>query len=272
MQTRLLSPSSYVATIARYRDLIAQLVRHEFHNRFRGTTLGVLWAVINPLLTVLTFAFVFGTVFQSRWGGVAPSTENFVIIVLVGMAIHGILAEALGRAPAAIVAQPAFVKKVVFPLEILPIVVTANAVLNAVITLLVVLAARVFVAGSLDATVLLLPIVLLPYIVFITGVVLFVSAIGVYIRDMTQIVSLLTMLTLFLAPVFYPVSAVPQTYRYLLYLNPLTFIIEQTREVMLFGHMPDWLGLAIYTALAFLFAWLGYCWFQKSRNGFADVI
>ncbi len=272
MQTHSLSISSYAATIARYRDLIAQLVRREFQSRFRGATLGVLWAIITPLVTVLMFAFVFGTVFKSRWGAEAPSTASFVIIVLVGMAVHGILAEALGRAPTAILGQPAYVKKVVFPLEILPIVVTVNAVLNAAITLIVVLAASAVMHGGLGATVLLLPIVLLPYILFVAGIVLFVSAIGVYIRDMSQVVSLVTMLTLFLAPVFYPISAVPENYRFLLYLNPLTFIVEQAREVALFDHMPDWTGLAVYAPLALIFAWLGYCWFQRARNGFADVI
>lgn len=272
MQTHSLSLPSYLATIARYRDLISQLVRREFQSRFRGATLGVLWAVITPLITVLVFAFVFGVVFQAKWGGTQPTTENFVIIVLVGMAVHGILAEALGRAPGAIVSQPAYVKKVVFPLEILPIVVTVNAVLNAAITLLVVLVASAVMNRGLDPTVLLLPIVLLPYIVLIAGVVLFVSAIGVYIRDMTQIVSMVTMLALFLAPIFYPITAVPEQYRYLLYLNPLTFIVEQARLVALFGGMPDWPGLGIYAAAAVLVAWLGYCWFQKARNGFADVI
>jgi len=272
MQAHSHSISSYAATIARYRDLIAQLVRREFQQRFRGSTLGVLWAVINPLVTVLMFAFVFGVVFQSRWGGVAPTTGNFVIIVLLGMAVHGILAEALGRAPSAIVSQPAYVKKVVFPLEILPIVITVNAVLNAAITLAVVLVASAVVNGGLAPTVLLLPIVLLPFVILVAGIVLFVSAIGVYIRDMTQIVGLATMLALFLAPVFYPISVVPESYRLLLYLNPLTFIIEQARDVALFGHMPDWPGLMVYGSIAFLFAWLGYCWFQKARNGFADVI
>jgi lipopolysaccharide transport system permease protein len=272
MQTRPLSISSYAVTIARYRDLIAQLVRREFQVRFRGATLGVLWAIITPFMTVLMFAFVFGVVFKSRWGGTELSTESFIIIVLVGMALHGILAEALGRAPTAILGQPAYVKKVIFPLEILPIVVTVNAVLNAAITLLVVLTASAIMKGTFEVTMLLLPIVLLPYVVLITGVVLFVSAIGVYIRDMSQIVNLFTMLTLFLSPVFYPISAVPAGYRFLLYVNPLTFIVEQTREVALYGHMPDWSGLAIYAPLAFLFTWLGYCCFQKARNGFADVI
>jgi lipopolysaccharide transport system permease protein len=272
MQTHSLSISSYLATIAKYRDLIAQLIRREFQIRFRGATLGVLWAIITPFVTVLMFAFVFGVIFKSRWGGTGTSTESFIIIVLIGMTVHGILAEALGRAPTAILGQPTYVKKVVFPLEIIPIVVTANAVLNAAITLLVVLTASAIVHGGLETTVLLLPIVLLPYVVLIAGVVLFVSAIGVYIRDMSQIVTLVTMLTLFLSPIFYPISAVPEGYRFLLYLNPLTFIVEQTREVALFGHLPDWAGLAVYALLAFLFAWLGYCWFQKSRNGFADVI
>src|SRR3974377_1108819 len=123
MQAQSLSISSYILTIARYRDLIAQLVRREFHVRFRGAILGTLWAIISPLINVLMYAFVFGIIFHSRWGD-EEVAQSFLVIVLLGMCIHGILAESLARAPYTIVGQPAYVKKVVFPLEILPIVVT----------------------------------------------------------------------------------------------------------------------------------------------------
>jgi lipopolysaccharide transport system permease protein len=271
MQAHTLSISSYILTIARYRDLIAQLVRREFHIRFRGAILGTLWAIISPMITVLMYAFVFGIIFHSRWGD-EEVPQSFLIIVLLGMCIHGVLAEALSRAPSAIVGQPGYVKKVVFPLEILPIVVTMNSAFNAIITLIIVLIAAIITNGWIPLTVLLLPIVILPYVVLITGIVLFVSSIGVYIRDMSQITGVVTTLALFLAPIFYPLSAVPEHYRFLLYLNPVTVIVENAREVTLYGHEPYWPALLIYTLVACVIFWLGYCWFQKSRNGFADVI
>jgi lipopolysaccharide transport system permease protein len=263
---------NYLATITRYRDLISQLVRREFSTRYRGSMLGVLWAVVNPILTVLIFSFLFGTIFKARWGSEPSSNGTFVIIALVGMIIHGIFAESLGQAPNVILGRPSYVKKVVFPLEILPIVTVVTALLNAAATMTVVLAANGILNGSMPITVLLLPVVLVPFIFLVGGVVLFVSAIGVYLRDLAQIVNFLTMATLFLAPVFYPISVVPANYRFLLYLNPLTFIIEQSREVALFGHLPDWSGLTIYSVIAFAFAWAGFWWFQRSRKGFADVV
>jgi lipopolysaccharide transport system permease protein len=263
---------NYLATIARYRDLISQLVRREFSTRYRGSVLGVLWAVVNPILTVLVFSFLFGAIFKARWGSGSDSNGDFVIIALVGMIIHGVFAESLGQAPNVILGRPSYVKKVVFPLEILPIVTVATALLNAAAAMTVVLAANAILNGSIPVTVLLLPVVLVPFILLVGGVVLFVSAIGIYLRDLAQIVNFLTMVTLFLAPVFYPISVVPESYRFLLYLNPLTFIIEQARDVALFGQLPDWSGLATYTVIAFAFAWAGLWWFQRARKGFADVV
>lgn len=271
MQAQSLSISTYIVTIARYRDLIAQLVRREFHVRFRGAVLGTLWAIISPLITVLMYAFVFGIIFHSRWGD-EEAPQSFLIIVLLGMCVHGILAEALARAPYTIVGQPAYVKKVVFPLEILPIVVAVNSAFNATITLIIVLLASIIINGWIPLTVLLLPVVILPYVVLITGIILFVSSIGVFIRDMSQITGMVSTLALFLAPIFYPLSAVPEHYRFLLYLNPVTIVVENAREVTLYGHEPYWPALLIYTLIACVVLWLGYCWFQKSRNGFADVV
>jgi len=262
---------NYLATVVRYRDLIGQLVRREFSTRYRGSVLGIFWAVLNPVITVLVFSFLFGVVFRARWG-TEPTAPNFVIIVLVGMIIHGMLAESLGQAPNLVLGRLSYVKKVVFPLEVLPIVTVVTALINAAVGMTVVLAANGVLQGSIVPTVLLLPVVLVPFILLITGIVLFVGAFGVYVRDLTQIVNFLNMITLFLAPVFYPISVVPEQYRVLLFLNPLTFILEQARDVMLFGRLPDWSGLAIYTVIAFGFAWLRLWWFQRARKGFADVM
>jgi lipopolysaccharide transport system permease protein len=272
MQIHSASLPAYLATIVSYKDLVSQLVRREFSTRYRGSMLGVLWAVVNPILTVLIFSFLFEIIFKARWGSEPNSPGDFAIIALVGMVVHGIFAESLGQAPNVILGRSSYVKRVVFPLEILPIVTVATALLNAAAAMTVVLAAYAILNGGIPLTVLLLPLVLVPFIFLVGGVVLFVSAVGVYLRDLSQIVNFLTMATLFLAPVFYPVSAVPENYRFLLYLNPLTFTIEQAREVALFGHLPDWSGLTIYSVIAFAFAWAGFWWFQRARKGFADVI
>jgi len=262
---------NYIATLVRCRDLIEQLVRREFSSRYRGSVLGVFWAALNPVLTVLVFSFVFGVIFRARWGS-ESTAPNFFIIVLLGMIIHGMLAESLSRAPTLILGRASYVKRVVFPLEVLPVVTAVSALINATIALVVVLAANAFMQRSIEPTLLLLPLVLAPFVILIIGIVLFIAAIGVYIRDLSQIVNFITMMALFLAPVFYPLTMVPEKYRPLMFLNPLTLIIEQARDVALFGQLPDWLGLGIYAVVAIGFAWFGFWWFQRIRKGFADVM
>jgi lipopolysaccharide transport system permease protein len=262
----------YLATIARYRDLIAELVARDFSARYRGSIMGALWAVISPLLIVAMFAFVFGVIFKARWGVEQVSDSDFVVIAMCGMTVHGLFVEVLGRAPTLVLGQPSYVKKVVFPLEILPITVVLGALVNAAILLAIVLAAALAIRGAIPVTVFLLPVVWVPFLLLLIGVALFISSIGVYVRDLMQFVSLVGMAALFLAPIFYPMTAVPERFRWLLWLNPLTFIVEQTRAVTLFGALPDWGGLAIYGVCALLFAWLALFWFQRIRKGFADVL
>ncbi len=271
MQMHSASFSSCCTTAMRHRDLIGQLTLREFRTRYRGSVLGIVWAVITPLATVLVFLFVFGVIFHARWGTAPNSTAEFVIIVLFGTVIHGAFAETLGRAPQLILGQPAYVKRVVFPLEIVPLVAVAQAFINATIALMIVLGAAAIVRG-VAPTALWLPLILAPYFLFLVGMAFFVSATAVYLRDLSHVAGFVTTGALFLAPIFYPISAVPDPYRRLLYANPLTFAVEQARSVTLFGQSPDWPGLAIYASVALATAWLGYAWFQRIRHGFADVM
>jgi lipopolysaccharide transport system permease protein len=266
------SPHHFVATLTRYRDLIGRLVRRDFSAKYRGSMLGVVWAVVTPLLMVTVFVFVFGVVFQARWGSESMPRASFTVTFLLGMMVHGIFAEALARAPSAVLGNPAYVKKVVFPLEILPVVIVLNALVSAAIGLTIVLIIHLLLSGTVEPTLVLLPLVLAPYVLTVLGFVYFVGSIGVYFRDISHIIGLVTLASMFMAPIFYPIAAVPEAFRTLLYLNPLTFPVEQARAVALYGQAPDWLGLGIYTAVGVAFAWLGFAWFQKTRRGFADVV
>lgn len=265
------SPTTYVSTVIRHRELIARLVGREFALRFRGSILGVLWAVMTPILTVIVYAFVFGIIFNSKWGD-ATSKSNFVSILMLGIIVHGIFAEAVGRAPSLILGHVNYVKKVVFPLEVLPVMAVVGVLMNAAIGIVIVVVLNLIVSHEVQPTIVFLPLILLPYLVLITGFVLFLSSIGVYLRDLTHILGFVMMVALFMTPIFYPISAVPEPFRQFLYLNPLTFTVEQARAVTLFGEMPNWTGLAIYSAVALISAWIGLYWFQRTRNGFADVI
>lgn len=256
----------------RDRALIWQLTRRDVVGRYRGSLLGLLWSLLNPIFMLAVYTFVFSVVFQASWGTASDSKTEFAQVLFAGMIIHSLFAECLNRAPSLIVSNANYVKKVVFPLEILPWVAMGSTLFHAAISLLVLL---IFFLGTqhyLHWTVLLLPLLLFPFVLFTMGLSWFLAATGVFLRDVGQTTGIITTALLFLSPVFYPVSALPEAYRPFLFVNPLTFIIEQARGVLLWGTMPDWTGLVVYFIVGFLTAWAGLFWFQKTRKGFADVL
>jgi len=266
------SPVSLVRVVVAQRELVAELIRGDIAGRYRGSMLGVLWSLASPLLLLAAFTFVFGTVFQARWGNASSGHGGYALLLFPGILLHGLMAEAVTRAPGLVTAVPNYVKKVVFPLELLPLVAVTTATLHALIGFVVLAGALVVVNGALPATVLALPLILLPYVLLILGVTWILAALGVYLRDIAQVTGLVTMLLMFLSPVLYPASALPAEYRPWLWLNPLTLPLEETRGVLITGRWPEWGALALYTIVALAVACAGYWWFQKTRKGFADVV
>ncbi len=257
----------------RNRQLIAQMTRREVLGRYRGSLLGLAWSFFNPLLMLAIYTFVFSVVFKVRWGTGAPTSRmQFALGLFVGVIVHGLLAEGINKAPGLILGNVNYVKKVVFPLEILPWIVIGSAWFHAAVSLVILLLAQWVFGGGIPLTALWLPIVLLPLIPMTMGFAWALAATGVFIRDVAQVTSIFTIILMYLAPVFYPITALPEPYRKWLYLNPLTFVIEQARGVLFAGTMPDWLGMALYSAVALLVAGLGFRWFQMTRKGFADVL
>jgi lipopolysaccharide transport system permease protein len=265
-------PLSFVRTVAHQRELIAELVRGEVAGRYRGSVLGVLWSLASPLLLLAAFTFVFGTIFQARWGSAAAGHGDYALLLFPGILLHGLLAEAITRAPGLVTAVPNYVKKVVFPLELLPLVAIGTAVFHALVGFAVLAGTLVVLRGGLPATALAVPVIVAPYVVLLLGATWILAALGVYLRDIAQLTGLVSMLFMFLSPVLYPASALPEQYRSWLALNPLTLPLEETRSALMFGRWPDWGALALYTVVAVAVAAAGYWWFQKSRKGFADVI
>jgi len=266
------NPLSLVRTVAVQRELVFELVRGDIAGRYRGSVLGLLWSLASPLLLLGAFTFVFGTIFQSRWGSGAVGHGEYALLLFPGILLHGLMAEAVTRAPGLVTAVPNYVKKVVFPLELLPLVAVTVAFFHALIAFVVLVGALVVVHGGLPVTALALPLILLPYVSLILGVTWILAALGVYLRDISQIMGLVTMLLMFLSPVLYPASALPEPYRTWLWLNPLTLPLEETRGVLIEGRWPAWGALAIYAMVAAAVACAGYWWFQKTRKGFADVV
>jgi len=264
---------SLLGSLWRNRSLVAVLVKREVVGRYKGSVLGISWSLLNPLLMLIIYTFVFSVVFKARWGvNTGESKTQFAIVLFVGMIVHGLFSEVINRAPALITSNVNFVKKVVFPLDILPSVAIGAALFHSLVSLGVLLVAFVVFNGYLNWTAIFIPLVLLPLIILTLGVAWMLASLGVFLRDLGQTTGIITTILLFFSPIFYPVTALPVRLRPWIMVNPLTFIIEQAREVLIWGHLPDWTGLGIYSLVALGVAWAGYAWFQKTRKGFADVL
>jgi len=266
------SPKAMFESLWLNRSLIKVLVIREVAGRYRGSILGIFWSFFNPVFMLAVYTFVFSVVFKARWGLVNESRAEFSLILFAGLLIFNLFAECLNRAPSLILANTNYVKKVVFPLEILPWVAFGAALFHALVSLTVWLFFSFWVIGVPHATILLFPLIVVPLALLIMGFTWFLASLGVFLRDVSQIVGVITTVLMFLTPIFYPVAAIPEKYRLFLILNPLTFIVEQTRVLLIFGSEPAWGGLAFLIFVAFFVAWLGFVWFQKTRKGFADVV
>jgi len=269
-------PTSLVSlaqSVFRHRELIVQMTKRDVVGRYRGSVIGLLWSFLTPVLMLTVYTFVFSVVMKAKWNvGVEESKAQFAVVLFVGLIVHNLFSDVINRAPGVILGNVNYVKKVVFPLEILPIVSMGASLFHSMVSLGVLLAAFVLLNGFLHWTLIFAPIVIAPLILLTLGVAWLLASIGVYLRDVGQTTGILTTAMLFLSPVFYPLSALPEQYQTLLHLNPLTFIIEQSRRVLLFGQLPNWTGLLLYAAVSLTIAWIGYWWFQRTRKGFADVL
>lgn len=263
----------FARRIWKNRQLVLQMTKREITSRYKGSVVGLAWSILNPIFMLAVYTFVFSVVFRARWGvGGQDDKMQFAALLFVGMIVHSLFAEVLNRAPNLILSNVNYVKKVVFPIEILPITSVLVSLFYSLISLAVLSFSLVIFNGYLNWTIVFIPIVLLPFIVLILGFSLALASIGVFLRDVSQVMTMFTTILMFLSPVFYPLSAVPTKYIPLIMANPLTFIIQQAREVLILGNLPDWYGLFIYTSFSFLVAWVGYALFQKTRKGFSDVL
>jgi len=266
------SPPMIFLSLWRHRYLIWQMTKRDVIGRYRGSVMGLFWSFFNPLLLLAVYTFVFSVVFQARWGVDTGNKMNFAVVLFSGLIVHAFFADCINRAPGLILSNVNYVKKVVFPLEILPWIAMGSALFHAGMSLLVLLGFIAWTNGGFHWTVIFLPVVLSPLLLLTMGASWFLASFGVFVRDVGQAMGLVTMALMFLSPIFYPISSLPEAYRGYLYLNPLTFMIGQTRAVLLMGNLPNWAGLGLYLLISLLVAWLGLFWFQKTRKGFADVL
>lgn len=247
--------------------------KREVVGRYRGSIFGLAWSFFNPVLMLAVYTFFFSVIFKARWSGLDDSNKgSFAILVFVGMIVHGLFAECVNKAPMLVVNNVSYVKKVVFPLEILPCISMGSAMFHTGISLAVLLIAKIMLGGALSWKVIFFPLVILPLVLITMGFAWFFAAVGVYLRDVAQTVGIFTTVLTFLSPVFYPISALPERYHFWFRLNPLTVVIEESRNVLIWNRFPEWENLCVMLLVSGVIAWIGFWVFQKCREGFADVL
>ena len=256
----------------RNRQLIVQLTKRDAVGRYKGSIMGLLWSFLNPIFMLAVYTFFFSVIFKSRWPGGSESKTEFALILFAGLMIFNLFSECMNKAPGLVILNVNYVKKIVFPLEILPLINLGSASFHMLMSLCVWLLFYIIFFGIPKASIFLLPVILLPFFIFTLGLSWFIASLGVYLRDLSQIVGLITTALMFLSPIFYPVEVLPVGMREIVRLNPLTFAVEQARNVMIWGGAIAWSKWAIFLLLSVTIAWLGYVWFQKTRRGFADVL
>lgn len=252
------------------RRLIFRMAKQDVVGRYKGSLLGISWSLLNPLIMLFVYSFVFGLVFKAKWG--VGTDQNFAVILFSGLIMHSLLAECLMRAPGLVVGNVSYVKKVVFPLEALAWVYVISSLFYCFVSLVILFFAILVTGGEVSLTWFYIPIILLPLLLVCLGVSWLLAALGVYIRDISQMTGILVTILLFLCPIFYPIEIIPEQYRAFILLNPLSFIVEQARSVLIFAMHPNFIGLLLYSFGAYVFAQFGYMFFNKTKRGFADVL
>jgi lipopolysaccharide transport system permease protein len=266
------NPFLMIRKLFSHKNLISQFTKREIISRYKGSYLGVLWSFVTPLLMLLIYTFVFSEIFKSKWSPSSDSKLEFAFLVFCGLIIFNIFAEVITRAPSVVISNPNYVKKVIFPLEILPVVILLSSLFQSFISFMILLIGLYLYLGTLHWTVVLLPLVLVPIILLTIGLGWILASLGVFFRDIGQIIGLVVQATMLLSPIFYPISLIPSEFKLIYNLNPLTYVVEDTRRILVWGQLPQWGFLGVSFLIGALFFVIGYAWFQKTKGGFADVI
>jgi lipopolysaccharide transport system permease protein len=254
------------------KNLIIQLTKRDVASRYQGSFLGIMWAIVNPLLMLLVYTFVFSEIFKAKWSTGSDSKLEFALIIFCGLITFSIFSDLISRAPSLIINNVNYVKKVVFPLEILPIIVLGSTLIHVLISVFILTIILVVSMGVLNWTLIYLPLVLLPIILLSVGIAWFLASLGVFLRDIAQVVGVGVQALLLLSPIMYPITLVPEYLRHLYFLNPISYVVEDMRRIVIWGYPPNWLYLLIGFLISGIIFVSGHIWFQKTKHGFADVL
>jgi homopolymeric O-antigen transport system permease protein len=269
---RYLDPIAFVRNLWRGRALIRQFTRREIEGRYKSSLLGLAWSFINPLILLVVYTFVFGVVFKQRWAGASEGLNQFGLVLFAGMITFGVFSECVGRAPTLVVSTPNFVKRVVFPLELLAVSVLGSALFHAAVSLVMLAVVHLVIGGSASWSWFLVPIALAPVACLSLGLIWGLSSLGVFIRDLQYAVTLILQVLFFMTPIFYPIEAVPPVLRAPLQLNPLTAIVTTVRGTIFPDVATAWPALGVTFVISIVAMLLGYAWFMRTRRSFGDVL
>jgi len=256
----------------KHRHLTSLLIARNVEASFRGSALGKLWTALVPLLRLAVYTTVLGFILKVKWPGQHNRPLETALLYFVGLTFYDFFMESVSAAPGLMLDNVNFVKKVVFPLEILPCAALGASLVRLGVTGAILLIFFLVIRGVPPLAVLSIPFVVAPFALLVLGAVWFLSALGAYVRDLRQLMGVLALVMMYLSPIFFPLTALPARARPFFYLNPLAFPIESTRAALFAGAWPNWLALALYIAVAWLFAAAGYRWFLRVKPGFADVV
>jgi len=253
--------------------LLKEITLRDINEKYKGSFLGIFWSILTPIGMLLVFSFVFGEIFKAKWpGNDQLDTVDFSINLFIGLSIFWFFADVLGKASGIFTSVPNYVKKVIFPLYILPITLLLSSIFHLFIHVIIIIIALILSGKGLSFNYLYFIIILFVSIPMLLGIGFLLGSLGVYIRDIGAIINIFVNMLMFLSPVFYPLSAIPQKMQWIFHLNPLTFLIEQSREIFLYDSSLNIKPLLIYFSCSICVLIVGYIVFSKTKKGFADVI
>lgn len=268
-----LNPIAMFAGLYANRNLIKELTWREAMGRYRGAYLGMLWSLVTPLMMLLVYSFVFGVIFRARWGASKGENElEYALALFCGLILFNVFSDCVTRAPRLILDSSNYVKKVVFPLEILTVTTLFSSLIHGGISLGILLLALLLFHPVFSVTWYLFPLTLLPLCALSLGLSWFLCSMGVFFRDVGHTIGLAVQALLMVSGVFFPTAAVPESLQRVVRLNPLVTILEDARRTLMWGQVPDWQWWGVVTVLSFVIMQLGYLWFMRTKGAFADVI
>ena len=260
------------SVFGRHWNLARELTHRDILGRYRGASFGLLWSLIGPLMILAIYSVAFGQIFKSRWQQASGDSAEFGIVLFLGIIVHGFFAECFSRAPQLMVENANYVKRVIFPLHILPWTIVLSALFHMAMNMMVFILLSAVVYEKFSPLIFLVPIVVAPLVLLTVAASWIVASLGVYVRDIRQATPVIVTALFFLSSAIVPVDTLPEKYQYIFHLNPLTFFIDEVRDVALWNRWPDWQGLAAYGAAGLVVFYLAYFWFRATSRGFADVI